>query len=60
MLDYLLAKHGICEGYAIVCDLKGQTLSHMAKVHIFVLRKFMQYIQVLSVVYYNRKKLFNV
>lgn len=52
MIDYLLAKDGVCEGYAMVCDMKGQTFSHLAQVGPFVLRKMMLYIQVLFFVYY--------
>lgn len=53
MIDYLLVKAGICEGYTMVCDMKGQTWGHMAQVNIFVMRKFMYYIQVIMQVYSN-------
>lgn len=49
MIDYLLAKDDVCEGFAMICDMKGQTFSHLAKVSPFMLRKMMLYIQVLII-----------
>lgn len=46
MMDVLLAKYGICEGYVFVCDMQGSTFSHMAHINIFTMRKFMHYVQV--------------
>lgn len=37
---------GIAEGHAIVVDMEGSTLSHLAKVNIIAMKKFMFYIQV--------------
>lgn len=37
---------GIAEGHAIVVDMQGSTLTHLAKVNIIGLKKFMFYIQV--------------
>lgn len=37
---------GIAEGHAIVIDMEGSSLSHLAKVNIIALKKFMFYIQV--------------
>lgn len=37
---------GIAEGHAIVIDMHGSSLSHLAKVGIIALKKFMFYIQV--------------
>lgn len=45
-MDYSLAKYGICEGYAMVGDMKDQTFSHMTQVNIIILKKLMLYIQV--------------
>lgn len=46
IVDFSLAKYGICEGYAMVCDMKGQTFSHMAKTNFIIVKKFMKYVQV--------------
>lgn len=47
MIDYYLAKDEVCEGFVMVCDMKGQTFSHLAQVSPFMLRKMLLYIQVL-------------
>lgn len=46
IMDYSLAKYGVCEGCAMVGDMKGQTFSHMTQVNIIILKKLMLYIQV--------------
>lgn len=43
--DLWLMQDGIAEGHAIVVDMEGATLSHLAKVNIIALKKFMFYIQ---------------
>ncbi|XP_031637357.1 alpha-tocopherol transfer protein-like [Contarinia nasturtii] len=43
--DLLLAQDGIAEGHAIIIDMEGSTLSHLAKVNILAMKKFMFYIQ---------------
>lgn len=48
VLDYLLARDGICAGYAMVIDMDGSTFSHMTKVSIVAMRKFLFYVQVIS------------
>lgn len=37
---------GIAAGHSIVIDMEGSTLSHLAKINIIALKKFMFYIQV--------------
>lgn len=44
--DLWLMQDGIAEGHAIVVDMEGATLSHLAKVGLIALKKFMFYIQV--------------
>lgn len=44
--DLWLAQDGIAEGHAIVIDMEGSTLSHLARVNIIAMKKFMYYIQV--------------
>lgn len=44
--DLWLAQDGLAEGHAIAVDMEGTTLSHLAKVNIISLKKFMYYIQV--------------
>lgn len=44
--DLWLMQDGIAEGHAIVIDMQGSSLSHLAKVGIIGLKKFMFYIQV--------------
>lgn len=41
-----LMQDGIAEGHAIVVDMDGSTLAHLAKVNIIAMKKFMFYIQV--------------
>lgn len=48
VLDYLLARDGICAGYAMVIDMAGSTFSHMTKVNIIAMRKFLFYVQVIG------------
>lgn len=45
--DLFLAQDGIAEGDAIVIDMEGSTLSHLARVNIIAMKKFMFYIQVI-------------
>lgn len=47
--DLFLAQDGLSEGHAIVIDMEGATLSHLARVNIIALKKFMFYIQVTTV-----------
>lgn len=44
--DLWLMQDGIAEGHSIVVDMEGATLSHLAKVGLIALKKFMFYIQV--------------
>lgn len=44
--DLWLAQDGIAEGHAIIIDMEGSTLSHLARVNIIAMKKFMYYIQV--------------
>lgn len=44
--DLGLPQDGIAEGHCIVVDMDGATLSHLAKVNIIAMKKFMFYIQV--------------
>lgn len=44
--DMWLMQDGIAEGHAIVVDMDGSTLAHLAKVNIIAMKKFMFYIQV--------------
>lgn len=44
--DLWLMQSGIAEGHAIVVDMEGSTLSHLTKVNLTAMRKFMVYIQV--------------
>lgn len=44
--DLWLAHDGIAEGHAIVIDMDGSTLSHLARVGLIAMKKFMFYIQV--------------
>lgn len=46
--DLWLAQDGIAEGHAIVIDMEGSTLSHLARVNIIAMKKFMYYIQVMQ------------
>lgn len=46
--DLWLAQDGIAEGHAIVIDMEGSTLSHLARVNIIAMKKFMYYIQVIA------------
>lgn len=46
--DLFLAQDGIAEGDAIIIDMEGSTLSHLARVNIIAMKKFMFYIQVIS------------
>lgn len=46
--DLWLAQDGIAEGHAIVIDMEGSTLSHLARVNIIAMKKFMYYIQVIQ------------
>lgn len=50
VLDYLLARDGISEGYAMVIDMEGSTFSHLTKVSIVTMRKFLFYVQVIVIV----------
>lgn len=44
--DMWLMQDGIAAGHAIVIDMEGVSLSHLAKINLIVLKKFMFYIQV--------------
>lgn len=44
--DLWLAQDGLADGHAIVVDMEGSSLSHLAKVNIIAVKKFMYYIQV--------------
>lgn len=44
--DLWLMQDGLAEGHSIVVDMEGSSLSHLAKVNILALKKFMYYIQV--------------
>lgn len=44
--DLWLPQDGLAEGHSIVVDMDGATLSHLAKVNIIAMKKFMYYIQV--------------
>lgn len=44
--DMWLAQDGIAAGHAIVIDMEGVTLSHLARINLLALKKFMFYIQV--------------
>lgn len=46
VLDYWMTRDGIAEGFAIVFDMTGSTFSHLTKVNIGVMRKFLYYVQV--------------
>lgn len=39
------ARSDLEEGYATVVDMKGVTLSHLPRVNLLALKKFMYYIQ---------------
>lgn len=45
-LDYWVARDGIAEGLAIILDMDGTKLSHLTKVNIASMRKFLFYVQV--------------
>lgn len=44
--DLWLVQSGIADGHAIVVDMEGCTLTHLTKVNIIAMKKFMFYIQV--------------
>lgn len=44
--DLWLAREGIAAGHALVVDMEGSTLAHLAKVNLMAMKKFMYYIQV--------------
>lgn len=44
--DLWLAQDGLAEGHEIVVDMEGSSLSHLSKVNIISMKKFMYYIQV--------------
>lgn len=46
--DLWLLQEGVAEGHAIVIDMDGVSISHLAKVGIIGLKKFMFYIQVIN------------
>lgn len=43
--DIWFTKNDLEEGYATVCDMKGVTLSHLPRVNLLALKRFMFYIQ---------------
>lgn len=43
--DLWMAKEGIAAGHALVVDMEGSTLAHLAKVNLMAMKKFMYYIQ---------------
>lgn len=45
-LDYWVARDGIAEGLAIIVDMGGTKLSHLTKINIYTMRKFLFYVQV--------------
>lgn len=47
--DLWLSCDGLAEGHEIVVDMDGATLSHLAKVNIISMKKFMYYIQVCEI-----------
>lgn len=53
--DLWLMQDGIAEGHAIVVDMEGATLSHLAKVGLIALKKFMFYIQVRYCIFSNKE-----
>jgi len=44
--DIELSEEGLCPGYIVIFDMKGISLSHLAKINLSSIRKFMTYIQV--------------
>lgn len=46
VMDIWEAKHGIAAGHAVVVDMEGSTLAHLAKVNLLSMKKFLYYIQV--------------
>lgn len=44
--DIRLSEDGLCPGYIVIFDMKGISLSHLARCNISSIRKFMTYIQV--------------
>lgn len=55
--DLWLAQDGLAEGHSIVVDMEGSSLSHLAKVNIISMKKFMYYIQVSVQVYAQTKNI---
>lgn len=54
--DLWLAMEGIAAGHALVVDMEGSTLAHLAKVNLMAMKKFMYYIQVNGARNSNNKK----
>lgn len=50
--DLWLMQDGLAEGHSIVVDMEGSSLSHLAKVNILAMKKFMYYIQVSPAIHY--------
>lgn len=46
ILDFWLATEVMWKGVVIVIDMTGFTFAHLAKVKLFVIQKFMYYVQV--------------
>lgn len=46
LLDFLIARFPLCNGLEVIMDMEGLTLTHILKLDLSVLRKFMAYVQV--------------
>lgn len=47
LMDFWLARDGPAEGYSVIMDCQGLTMSHMAKVNIAAMRRNLYYVQVI-------------
>lgn len=56
VVDLYLAHDGNAEGDAIIIDMEGATLSHLARVNIITLKKLLFYVQVFE----SASLLFNI
>lgn len=47
LMDFWLVRDGPAEGYSVIMDCQGLTMSHMAKVNIAAMRRNLYYVQVI-------------
>ncbi|KAL0267235.1 UNVERIFIED_CONTAM: hypothetical protein PYX00_009569 [Menopon gallinae] len=45
LLDFLIARFPLCNGLEVIMDMDGLTLTHILKLDLSILRKFMAYVQ---------------